>query len=199
MGSSFGGTVAYEMARQLSEAGETVALLALFDSTLWDRPNKFSPMQKLQRTMIKKVKEGLPGLQHSVMYRLSKFQYYRKYKGRYTPHVNWDQEVNLFDAYVPKPYEGKVTLFNSSDQSVQYYEPDWLSQQWSRVVASLQTFDVPGTHIGMLQEPHVAVVASILQNCLKEARLATEYEDQLTPVNNRLLAQELASPNKTSL
>ena len=167
MGASFGGTIAFEMARQLVKQGEVVDLLAVFDTSLWDRPNKYSAFQQWQQKFLKKLKSGLPGLQHSVRYRLSKLNYYRKYKGEYTPHVNWDQEVRIFDPYTPQFYSGKVTLFNAIDQADQYDDPNWLSSQWLQISQEVQTFDVPGGHTGLLAEPHVTVVANILNECLQ--------------------------------
>src|SRR5262249_53897649 len=42
-GYSFGGLVAYEMARQLRANGQEVALLALIDTTFWNVPTPKSP------------------------------------------------------------------------------------------------------------------------------------------------------------
>ncbi len=190
IGNSFGGTVTFEMAKQLSEQGEKVAFLAVFDTSLWDRPNRFSVMQRLSRRVVKTWRSGFSGFKGCVKYRLGKLHYTWKYKGKYTPHIDWENEVLLFENYLPTSYAGKVTLFNSTETAAQYDDPKWLSQQWSQVTEELVTIDMPGDHTGMLEAPHVEGLATVLKRCLEEAR--TEAEQGLQP-------PPIRSPEKMSV
>lgn len=166
MGSSFGGTIAFEMAQQLHKQGEEVALLAIFDTSLWPRPPKLST----EKGLIKRLKMGVPGLKRSFQYRWSKFQFEVKNKGRYTPHFYWANEGYLVKPYVPQFYPGKVLLFHALAEAKEYQDPHWLPTQWQQTVSILETFNIPGDHNGILQDPHVHTIKRILQNALDDSQ-----------------------------
>jgi len=166
MGSSFGGTIAFEMAQQLHNQGEEVALLAIFDTSLWPRPSKLST----EKGLIKRLKMGIPGLIHSFKYRWSKFQFEVKNKGRYTPHFYWGNEGYLFKPYVPQFYPGKVLFFHALAEAEKYQDPNWLPTQWQQTVSILETFNIPGDHNGILQDPHVHTIKRILQNAVDDSQ-----------------------------
>jgi aspartate racemase len=76
--------------------------------------------------------------------------------------------------YVPQVYRGRVTLFRSREQiiGVSSYGDPHLG--WGELAAGgLDFHEVPGTHLGMLQEPHVKVLAEKLKACLDKAQAET--------------------------
>ena len=70
--------------------------------------------------------------------------------------------------YTPQVYPGRVTLFRARMQPFfSSHDPD---KGWGRLAAGgLDIRVVPGNHLGMLQEPHVRVLAKQLRTCLDRA------------------------------
>jgi thioesterase domain-containing protein len=69
--------------------------------------------------------------------------------------------------YVPrgKIYPGKITLFLAADAEADA-EDNRLG--WEKLAAGgLEVHSVPGTHISIREEPHVAVLAEKLRRCLE--------------------------------
>jgi thioesterase domain-containing protein len=65
--------------------------------------------------------------------------------------------------YQPKPYSGRITLFRSED-------PEADPSLWVPFTSEpIEVHPVPGDHILMVTEPHVASLAIQLQHCLDEA------------------------------
>ena len=162
MGSSFGGMIAFEMAQQLLLQGEEVALLAIFDTSFWLRPiasNNSNIFHKLLPNNISQIKR-------SIRYRWEQFKFKFKNNGQYTPHFYWGDEGTLFKPYHPQFYPKKVLFFHALNEAAKYQDPNWLPQQWEKIVAILETIDMPGDHNGMLQEPHVHNIVKILQDHL---------------------------------
>jgi amino acid adenylation domain-containing protein len=71
--------------------------------------------------------------------------------------------------YIPQPYPGRVTLFRARMQPFfSSHRPD---KGWRKLAAGgLEIKVIPGNHIGMLQEPHVKVLAKELRTRLDEAQ-----------------------------
>jgi amino acid adenylation domain-containing protein len=70
-----------------------------------------------------------------------------------------------FGEYKPRPYPGRLTLFRARMQPLfSSHAPD---SGWEWLAAGgLDIRVVPGNHLGMLQEPHVQVLAQQLRDCL---------------------------------
>jgi len=187
-GVSFGGSVAFEMAQQLVAQGQKVALLALLDtynlkavnqrpsgerfSAHWNNFLELGPIYVLNKAM-EKVKGKVQKFNHSLKVIGCKF-----YLGIGRPLPNnlqdftFQKENNKENNqasrnYVPQVYPGRVTLFRSRDQiiNVKFYRDPQLG--WGELAAGgLECHEVPGTHLGMLQEPHVQVLAEKLGTAL---------------------------------
>ena len=71
-------------------------------------------------------------------------------------------------AYVPGVYPGRVTLFRARMQPL-YCSHD-LENGWGPLAAGgVEVRAISGNHLGMLQEPHVRVLANQLRACLDRA------------------------------
>ncbi|QUY44988.1 condensation domain-containing protein [Acaryochloris marina] len=158
MGSSLGGTIAFEMAQQLLQQGEKVALLAIFDSSLWPRP----PLKDKHQGLFKYLTKSISGIQNLISYRWRQLQFYIQHNGRYTPNFYW-RESRLFKPYYPQFLSSKVLLFHALEEAAKYKDSNWLPQQWEKITDSLETIQMPGDHNGMLQEPHVHAIVQVLQ------------------------------------
>jgi len=194
-GVSFGGSVAFEMAQQLVAQGQKVALLALLDTHTSEALKQISSRELLSAHwsnflqlgptyVLKKAKDNVKGkiqsfndkLNHSLNEIGCKF-----YIGIGRPLPNHLQDftfqqenIQASRNYVPQVYPGQVALFRSTDQiiGVSSYADPLLG--WGELAAGgLEFHEVPGTHLGMLQEPHVQVLAEKLKACLDKAQAET--------------------------
>lgn len=194
-GFSFGGLVAFEMARQLVERGQKVALVALLDT--------FSPYCFQQRSLQDKRLRHLNnvrqfGLQYACklagkhlqrswqrrIKRLSIKYYVRR--GKPLPYKLQEACVgggiaHAENTYVPQVYPGKLTLFRASEPPAEWNfnardKPsldDWYERDpsygWGELAGGgIDIFDVPGDHNLMLKEPNIQILAAKLNSCLSE-------------------------------
>jgi aspartate racemase len=189
-GRSFGGTVAFEMARQLHEQGERVALLAMLDSyplgwlKLCTEAEAQSYEAQFFRHRVQRHWDNWKALRWTdkVAYVLNKAQYkQRKYK-----HLWWRlqqrfghssaaslrrtlrhiEELNYRAAkqYVPQVYPGALTFF-CAEEEVSVEES---VTGWQKLAAGgVEVIHVPGDHQTMIHEPQVQQLAAQLTNCLR--------------------------------
>ena len=183
-GQSFGGLVAYEMARRLASAGEAVHILALLDThhpaytrtlsrTQWlqfhftyfvDRSMKYA--RNLWRGRLEAIAADALQL---VRRKLSALSWELKAKahdvlGRPTPTV-MRSDVVLFEAawraYRPKQYDGRLLLFRAEDRTAEYARDPTLG--WRACsTGSIDVHTVPGDHLTMLELPHVRTLVGKL-------------------------------------
>ncbi len=69
--------------------------------------------------------------------------------------------------YQPVPYKSSLVFFRSQT-STDTQEAFW----GSLVDGELKVYNVPGSHLGMLEEPNIQVLADQLKTCLEEASTA---------------------------
>ncbi len=66
-----------------------------------------------------------------------------------------DGIILAIDTYVPKSYDGPVTLlFGEDDAYAKIYTP---FRDWARIATQLRTFSVPGDHHFVEEHPEVLV------------------------------------------
>ena len=73
------------------------------------------------------------------------------------------------DAYLPRPYPGKITLFRASQKSVRNVgDPQ---TEWSVLAAGeMQVQEIPADHNNILWEPQVIALARQLKACLQKSQ-----------------------------
>lgn len=203
-GWSFGGLVAFEMARQLREQGRPVALLAILDTTPGLMPEQVRETRSADayednRAWLLSIAlyiEGLWGRRLEVVEselqrrspeeQMAYFTDRLRNSGLMSSNATLPQLrrlLNVFKsnsrawcAYVTQPYEGRITLFRSQDDVAAQNagsEPcaadvtlGW--QRFSQTPVEILT--APGTHLTMLAEPNVAVLAQQLNACFERAQ-----------------------------
>jgi len=171
-GVSFGGVLAFEIAQQLRKRGDDVAFLALFDALL---PSgcKLQPL----RRFVHAVKQAFR-LGPSVA--MEKFR--RKIEG--APDADEMKEARgdayrrAMKQYVPQSYPGKTVLFRARDRSNRFGYALDPGYGWQPLIESLETCDVPGSHIGLLSEPHVTVLAERTLALLQDLHVETQGTDR---------------------
>jgi len=183
-GSSFGGTLAFEMAQQLEAAGQKVAFLAMMDTPgpghmpvelnddaqilayLLNLGHNILVSEALLRTMtldeqldycigqIKKVQKDLPDID------LTQFRIV----------------LNLFKTnsramadYIPRSYPGKIFFFRAKERDA--YLPHNPELAWIDLTQKgTQVHVVAGNHISMNELPQVLDLAKQLKTCMNQAR-----------------------------
>jgi thioesterase domain-containing protein len=176
-GHSLGGLLAFDMARQLTAMGEQVGLLALIDSdrdtarTIQDSPHyQLSPATatRLCKAKIKSLIEK--GIADTLRGRLKLMQLKRRVAlarralERGDSQFRFEAEELLVLAaaeYDEDSYPGNAVLFLPKDEFRIETANDL---GWSGVIrGKLETVTLPGTHITILNDPHVAALAEELR------------------------------------
>jgi aspartate racemase len=166
-GLCFGGWVAYEMAQQLNAESEQVGLLALFDSYA-ENSSRGSLILKLlglpPRKSLKFLRKRV-GLRPGEV----KANIQRRLLPRSVKQVRKALRA-ASNAYVPRPYPGRITFFKPTQKSV--LSSDDTRAAWEELAAGgLDIQEVPGDHENLFTEPQVVVLAGRLNTCLENARI----------------------------
>ena len=193
-GLCFGGVIAFEMAQQLRSQGEPVSLVALLDSGIkssYDNANRswlrfeaickglpswligalelngsqWLDLIKLKHSIIKAKLGARNGNSHASE-RINEMANRAGFSERHRK-VAYAQHRAMRN-YRPKVYPGQLTLFRARMQPL--FSPHKPDKGWGRLAAGgMDIKVVPGNHLGMLQEPHVRVLAEQLRTCLDRA------------------------------
>jgi amino acid adenylation domain-containing protein len=188
-GWSLGGVVAFEMARQLREQGDEVALLVILDSVpdLTAEAAGFQTdvdflldmsayVESLWGRSLGLTRADLEGLEPETQ--LGTFAERLRGADFLPPGAGVEQlarilrvykaNANAAGFYEPRPYPGSLTLIRAADMPAVAEGP--LSEPdlgWGRVVrGSVEVLPVPGQHLTILAEPYVEGLARELERCL---------------------------------
>jgi amino acid adenylation domain-containing protein len=173
-GYSFGGLVAYEMARQLFAGGEEVALLALFDTypgeleavttSIWKlllEPKRLRMLSDVPKTAKKSIQ--------------------RRVKGMFLSKTLKDVLQANHGAsarYDLQPYEGKTTLFRAEQSSLRAFDDPHAA--WSNLaLGGLQIEEISGDHGDILMVPQVGELAKKLKAAI-DASVAERSQTETT-------------------
>jgi thioesterase domain-containing protein len=183
IGFSFGGMVAFEMAQQLREQGEIAPFIGMIDScemSYLKRQAKFDPPGKRAGYIYHRLKTRLseaferPDTFHYMKSKIesrllrmfysvtSRFGISIPHSLHYPYHVNWFAAVN----YLPKPYNGRITLFKAK---AHFWEPRIPADLgWGPLATEgVEIFEIPGDHVSMFIEPNVTVLGDRLARCFE--------------------------------
>ncbi len=189
-GVSFGGVVAYEMAQQLHQQGQRVALLALLDTypaveidtrSIGQRTSQNLSLLRQARfdVLLTKAKMKAKNIAEKIEHNAQKRRLQRVIQkgGVVEDDVRLEAlyytELNdkAMENYTPQPYPGRVVLFRCTDiPADDYLDPE---AEWAKLaMGGVETYKVPGDHLGMLRLPENAVVlGKLLQSCIDKAVL----------------------------
>jgi amino acid adenylation domain-containing protein len=158
-GLSFGGAVAFEMARQLQAEGQQVGLLALFATF----PGTPTPRLALLLKFLR-----LP-LGRKFAYVAWKLRVGKRVIERLSlpPTLKAVRAAHRVanGRYAMQRYDGRVTLFAPSDLSLRGAEDPRAA--WKEFASDVEVQEAPGDHHTMLDEPYVRVLAERLHDCLE--------------------------------
>jgi amino acid adenylation domain-containing protein len=182
-GWSMGGVVAYEIAQQLREQGESVGLLALLDTTIpynaanssyaedaaesareyglditLEELDRLGPEEQLPYLWDHVRKLGL--VDDETPLPLVQ-QILNDIKRLFHLHIK------LGSDYALRPYPGRLTLFRPLESPVPVQTAE--DRNWRRLAAVVDVHFVPGQHHTMVKEPHVQVLAQKLRMSMRQA------------------------------
>ncbi len=187
-GYSFGGIVAFEMARQLEKEGRELKLLAMFDTNLAN----IEPVESGSKRIWKKIRLQFPKmlfigkslfkhpgsmLAYQWFIAKRKWNSFLKKTGNATEdtvnEISQDEkkvvEVHeaAYHSYVPHLYSGRIDLFRV-DKRV-YFVNDPVFLGWKPFAAKgVVVHAVPGDHRTFLLPPNDKIFAGILQSVINE-------------------------------
>jgi acyl transferase domain-containing protein/acyl carrier protein len=215
-GFSGGGITAYEMARQLIAAGESVALLAFLDTPLPFNP----PLTSRDRWMLHLYRLRENGASHFVEWAKNRYVWERNGHRRPGPvaadKTPFDFHSEAIEAafrracsrYVPAPLALKVALFRPKLDRHAVLGPDRVINRqrrfiyhdngWGRYVPTVDVYEVPGDHDSMVLEPNVRVVAARLRECIQSAESYSPPRDVELVVPGLAPQDALAVANDTA-
>ncbi|PCJ49786.1 MAG: polyketide synthase [Gammaproteobacteria bacterium] len=188
-GFSGGGITAYEITRQLQEAGEQVADLIFLDTPL----PYHDPISSVDRMSIHWQRLQSKGITYFSEWAKSRYQWeLNKFRNRFSDmeeegdtsaeFKSGVMEVNFYNAlshYDIKPLNIDAKLFRpklpvkyklsggrvtNKDREIIHGD-----NGWPRYVNELNIFEVPGNHDSMVLEPNVRVLATKLGECIDNA------------------------------
>ncbi|HEY9663899.1 MAG TPA: thioesterase domain-containing protein, partial [Allocoleopsis sp.] len=190
-GWSFGGLVAFEMAQQLTQAGQQIGLLAILDTPA--PCYQSSGLQSLKFLLGTALWSTLPFLLDYSALLTHRWQSWNSWFSRWqwltlVRQIPEESQLPLTQEsaiapmlrivyanaqaayrYVPQPYGDRVTLFKASEQ------PDSLQQNstlgWNTLANDIQLHLIPGNHLSLLKHPQVQILAERLGQCLSEKNL----------------------------
>ncbi|GAA1988376.1 SDR family NAD(P)-dependent oxidoreductase [Amycolatopsis minnesotensis] len=193
-GWSFGGLLAFEVARQLTGAGAEIELLTLIDTILPLRSAEHSPDEVLQARLhrfidyIEQTYQVDLGLPRHELAALGEDERNEVVLGRLAERVAGmgkavleHQQTSYLDAriaenYTPAGYPGPVLLFRAKDPHplTTTLDPRYLRTDdalgWDEFCPALEIVRVHGDHISVIDPPHVAVIADRLSALLPGPR-----------------------------
>ncbi len=202
-GFCMGGVVAYEMAHQLDQRGETVASVLLLDAAPLGHlaGSRVYTTKGRIKTHVKEFAEfkGRERWKHvgetarNVADRLIRPYWWEFVRSRYLDHgkplpkflhdveaVNW----RLATDYVAPSFRGHVALLRKSD-GIELPHEQFRREKWEQLVGErFKVYDIDSpavSHMTLLKEPHVRVLADAVRDALHDAANAVAPEVELDP------------------
>lgn len=182
-GYSFGGLLAYEAAQQLQAAGESVSLLAIYDTFT---PDGLVLRPRWHRLFLHAhVMATRPGRREYLRKQLERRRIAREAKSAddmssaiTMVHVreNLAKEVEQTNnraiaRYRPQRYADPVVLFRATERKMEaiFYKIDHFSNGWGALTdGRLRIVDLPGSHLSILSMANARVAAERLRPYLSE-------------------------------
>jgi thioesterase domain-containing protein len=177
-GYSYGGLLAFEAAQQLTAAGETVSLLAMFDTST---PDGFAIRPRWQRMAFHAwILAARPGRRKYIRERLAHRQQVRCAAVHAPAMAETDalpreeafaREVEAANnratgRYQPKPYGGSIVIFRAIDRQTYRvaYRYDTVISGWAALTdGRCRVIDLPGDHMNVLSVENSPIAAAKLK------------------------------------
>jgi amino acid adenylation domain-containing protein len=204
-GYCMGGTIAYEIARRLTQAGHTVAVLALFDTYNFARMNQTTPLAHLRQKIVfharnlaslhlkdltgyltHKIRIAVGGELKALWKTISRLPTRKSASQNIAGPETDIQHINddAAEAYRPKSYPGRVTLFKPR---VNYdFFPDPKMGWGDLVTGELDIVELPVNPHAMLVSPFVIPLAAELKKRIDQIPTQLDNGTRLRSPSNNL-------------
>jgi amino acid adenylation domain-containing protein len=187
-GYSFGGIIAYEMAKQFKAMGKEVKMLAMFDTYAYRTPHFDSLPVKLYKklrffkdkviynmTFENGFKDTIADKGTSIKRKIVRRYWKLKYgkdqnQAGFFGYSNKIDEMNNYAErhYQLKPFDVEVEVFRAEKRT--FYMDDFKYLGWKPyALKGVNVHPIPGEHNTIFKAPNDKVFASVLQKCLDEA------------------------------
>jgi amino acid adenylation domain-containing protein len=185
-GFSLGGIIAYEMARQMLEAGKDVKMLAMFDTHVTQTKKFDSGIKKLFDSVRFFIMQVLYSFvlfaedpKRTIEYKWLQLKrrfirlYWRITKGKeqqQTGFFGYSNEIDeenqrAMDNYFVKPVDIAIDLFRAKKRT--FYMDDFKTMGWKPFAKKgVRIHDIPGEHNTIFAPPNDKEFAVVLQECL---------------------------------
>ncbi|MBW4524588.1 MAG: amino acid adenylation domain-containing protein [Phormidium tanganyikae FI6-MK23] len=185
-GWSFGGLVAFEMAQQLTQAGQKVELLAILDTPApCNKPSFYQSLKFLIGTALWSTLPFLLDYSALAINRLKPLNSgFSRWQWSKIAHlIPEESRLRLLDEsaiapmlrivyanaqaayrYVPQFYPDRITVFKATEQPASIAGDPTLG--WSTLARDLQLHQVSGNHLSLLKQPNVEILADQLEQYL---------------------------------
>lgn len=186
-GFSGGGITAYEITKQLREAGDEVAALILLDTPLAHS----EPLSSVDRMSIHWQRINKQGISYLTDWAKSRYRWeLRKFNQRFNPETTANEtpydfqskkiELAFYKAlelyktefqpinivlFRPKLDKSYLLSNGRATNAIRQFVYD--DNGWGEYVNKVEVFEVPGDHDGMVLEPNVRVLAEKFSQCIK--------------------------------
>jgi thioesterase domain-containing protein len=192
VGYSSGSVLAFEMARQLSQAGHKVGMLALIDGDINGPVPALSKPAEVRRTIQRKIgkivfkfkDEFRDGLRAFVMNRVRHIQLHSRVRSLQDTasaarELTLEQALLLCEnAYQPQPYAGSAFLIRFHDEAWGL-GPNPLLGWGGLVEGGVEAVDAPGGHITGMNPACAPHLSRLLKARLRNSEAALEQGEAL--------------------
>ena len=195
-GYCLGAYIAFEMARQLKQQGQKVALLAIFETDgAWRKVKSFREGLGYHqgRLSTQSTRNKLTYFARRVNFRTRRIKSLpkrlsveltarlrRKVPNSFRAFYVNELNIRASRNYVPQRYDGNITYFQASEGFLQ--DPNYF---WRDLVDGLELHSVPGTANGMFQEPNVQTLARALTAALERAQAYADSPGDVSEVSHQ--------------
>lgn len=181
MGNSFGGIIAFEMANQLSKAGERVSFLGMIDTVATLTEGRDKSFIGNIVWLVKKLAFEAKFILNDIPYYISfRKKYVREKWASYKEKTAQNQGTNLYsrikhiervnndawEKYQHQFVDSTITLFLADRKT--FYVPDRKTFGWGPLCREVETLVMPGEHAEMLKPPHGVKFSRALQSKLNQ-------------------------------
>jgi thioesterase domain-containing protein/acyl carrier protein len=167
-GFSFGGFIAFEMARQLEMASEQVSLLAIIDTVTYGLRFRRSLHERLSHTVRRlHSRFSTPLTGGPIARKRMGYEIRKKFLEWSKPQRDGPAAAlrTALSRYEPEPYRGSAVLFRARDRS-DTFDYDCQNGWGKLILGSLDVYEFDATHLSLIEEPCAKDVANRLTQLL---------------------------------
>lgn len=181
-GWSLGGTLAFEVARQLQQLGKKIGALVLIDAAALGDASEFQEedFENMMAAMFPSSQRvALADLRAMDLDEQLKYFVGLAAQAGLAPAGDVEAAQHVYDVFRanvkalhefrPQPYDGPVVLIRPKDQGSAHPIADDPTQGWAGLSRSVDVQWCSGDHAGMVYPPHVEGVAKLLQTAIAGA------------------------------